>query len=119
MAEARPIPFFRPLGTSGIQFKVAGSGHDQYVAQVGMSRAAEVSVAETYDCLISILVSGAIFIGVFLISACYVVRHRVGVGAQLHESERSTCSGEGVPHAVGAYDWIYIISRAVFSGACI
>ena len=64
---------------SGIQFQAAGSGHDQYVPQVGMTGSAEMRMTETDDTAVLMLVSGTIFIGTGLILAIDIMRDRVGI----------------------------------------
>ena len=61
-----------------------------------------MSMAETYDTLVTMLVTGAVVINSWLIHPVDVVRYSVRVGTQLNKPIRKACTGKGVPHTVGA-----------------
>ena len=52
-----------------------------------MASAAQMGVAETYDCRVVILVSGAIGINLGLILAIHILWNGVGLGTKLHDTE--------------------------------
>ena len=109
MVETRTVSFFRMIRPSGIQLHIANSGHQQDVSQIGMSRAAKMGVTETDNGLVPILVTGTIFISIFLISPIHIMRNCICVRTQLHPSERSTSTGKGMPHPVGTDYRIHIV----------
>ena len=82
-----------------------------------MSRSAEVCVAESYDGLVVILISGAVFVYLALILAVHAVRDGVCFGAQLYDAERSSCTGVGVSHAACAYHRIDVRCGRLVGGS--
>ena len=74
-----------------------------------MARAAEVGVAETDDGAVSVLITSAVLIHSRLVNAIDVMRHSVGVGAELHDAERRTSPWEGMPHAVRPDDGVDVL----------
>ena len=90
------------VGGAGVELCLTTVRHDEDVAQVAVSRSAEMGVAEAHDTAVAVLVAGAVVIHSWLIHPIDVVGDGVGVGTQLHKAVREAGSGEGVPHAVGA-----------------
>ena len=101
MAEARAVAAVGIVGGAGMELHLAGEGHQQDVAHVGVAGAAEVGVAEAHDGLVAVLVAGAVVIDARLVTAVDVVGDGVRVGTHLHAPEGVARAGEGMPHAVG------------------
>ena len=74
-----------------------------------MARAAEVGVAEADDGAVFVLIASAVLIHSRLVNAINVMRHSVGVGAELHDAEGRASSGECVPHAVRPDDGVDVL----------
>ena len=74
-----------------------------------MARAAEVGVTEAHDGAVSVLITSAVLIHSRLVNAINVMRHSVGVGAELHDAERRASSRKGVPHAVCSDDGVDVL----------
>lgn len=110
VAEAGAIAAVRMGSSAGVQQERTGGGHDEQVSQVGMSCSAEVGVAESHNGSVAVLVPCAVLVHVGLIDAIHVVGNGVGVGAEPDDAEGYTCSGEGMPHAVGADEWIDVFN---------
>ena len=83
--------FFLSLHETGF----SGDGHDQDIAHVLASGAAEVGMRETYDRLLIIMVAGAVLP---LLPTLGIV----GVGAHLHHAEGKLGGRMGVAEASGA-----------------
>ena len=111
VAVAAPVALFGPVRRARVQMQGADGGHKQHVAQVGMSRAAEVRVGKAHDGGVVPAVSRAEGIHLRLILPRHVVRDRVGVGANLHAAERHAGAGEGVPHTRRSDEGVYIAGR--------
>ena len=79
------------------------------VSQVGMAGAAEVGVAEAHDGAVFVLIASAVLINSWLVNTVDVVRHGVGVGAELHDAEGRTSPWKGMPHAICPDDGIDIL----------
>ena len=61
---------------SGIVFYFANGRHDQNIAQIGMARAAEMGVAETYNRTVFMLITSTIFINPWLIFSVNVMQNQ-------------------------------------------
>ena len=109
VAEALAVSSVRILRSAGDQLHIALAGHYEDVSEVGVAGAAEVGVAEAYYGAVVVLVAGAVFIGARLVFPLDVVGDHVGVRAELHAPEGNAGPGEGVPHAGGADERIYIL----------
>ena len=106
MAESGPVPAVGVGCRAGGQLNFSGARHQQYVAKVGMSGAAEMCVAESHDGGVVVLVACTIVIGAWLVFPIDIVRNGVGIGGELHTSEGNAGPGEAVSHARGADKWI-------------
>ena len=109
MTETLAVTFLRLFRRSGHQLDLTGSGHEQDIAQVRVSGAAEMRMAEAHDGGVVVLVAGAVFIGARLIDAFDVVGNHFCVGRELHAAEGDAGSGEGMPHPGGADKRIHIL----------
>ena len=74
-----------------------------------MARAAEVGVAEADDGAVSVLIASAILINARLILPINIMRHSVGVGAELHDAKRRTSARESMPHAIRPDDGVDVL----------
>ena len=81
-----------------------------------MPRAAEVGVAKSDYGIVRMLVAGAILVCSGLVLAGHVVRNGVGIGAQLHSSERNAGSREGVSHPVSSDKWVNVTDMWPLAG---
>ena len=77
MTETGAVSLVRSTGSSGIQLQLTCGGHNQNITQIRLSRTTQMGMAESHNCRIMILISGTIFIRIFLISSIYVVRNRI------------------------------------------
>ena len=92
-----------------IELDFSRNRHHQDVAQIGMPRAAEMGMAEAHDGTVFVLIASAILIYPRLVNAVDVVWHSVGVGTELHNTERRTSTREGMSHAVRPDDGVDIL----------
>jgi len=76
----------------------AGEWHDEDVAVVAASGAAEVRVREAVDAVVGVVVSGA-----------SVPSVEAGVGTGLHGAEGDDGAREGVSVAIGAHQRVHIL----------
>ena len=113
MGEARAIAVFWAVGGAGIEPEATRLGLYEYIAEVGMARAAQMGVAEAHDGVVLVAVAGAIIVGALLIAAVNVVGDCVGVGTKLHCAERGAGSGKGVPHAGRADKRVHPVGEAL------
>ena len=74
-----------------------------------MPCAAKVSMAETHDGIVLVLVAGAILVDTFLVLAVHVVWYGVSLGTELHQPKRDARPWEGMSHTVGADDRVYVL----------
>ena len=109
VAEALAVAAVGILGSAGNELHFARAGHDEYVSEVRVARAAEVGVAEADYGAVVVLVAGAVFIGARLVFAFDVVGNHVGVRAELHAPEGHAGPREGVPHAGSADEGIHVL----------
>ena len=79
VGETGAITVFWLVGCTRIEFQFAGGRHHQNVSQIGMACASEMGVAEAYDGRVLILVSGAIFVNLFLISTVQIMRNGIRI----------------------------------------
>lgn len=101
VAEARAVAAVGVVGGAGVKLHLAGEGHQQNVAHIGVAGAAEVGVTEAHDGLVAILVAGAVVIDARLVLSVDIVGDGVRVGTHLHAPKGVARAGESVPHAVG------------------
>ena len=90
------------VGRAGIEAERPHLRLYQQVAQVSVSRAAQVCVAESDDSAVLVAIAGTVVVGAGLVASIYVVGNGVGVGTQLHDAEGGAGTGERVPHARSA-----------------
>ena len=109
MAETLPVAGIRVLRRPGNELDLPRSRHEQDVAQVGMSGAAEMRVAEAHDRTVAILVPGAVLIRARLVFAVDVVRNHVRVRRKLHAPEGDAGAREGMSHAGRADQRVHIV----------
>ena len=109
MIETLPVAGIRILCGSRNEPDFPGSRHEQDISEVGVSRAAEMRVAETHDRAVTVLVAGAVLIGTRLVHAFYVVRDHVRVRRQLYAPEGDAGAREGMPHTGRADKRVHIV----------
>ena len=109
--EARTVSATGSVGGTGIQPECAHLGLYEQVAEIGMSRAAQMGVAETDDGGVFVAVACAVVVGPGLVFAPDIVGNGVGVGAQLYDAEGCAGSGKGVSHACGADEGIHPVRK--------
>src|SRR5690606_11583395 len=85
-------------------FDMSDSGHHQYVAKIANARAAEMSVRESNDDRIGIMISRA---PVPALGDVY--------GSELHSAERNVCSEEHMPMKSCSNEWIDIVRGTKFA----
>ena len=113
MGEARAIAVFWAVGGTGIESEAAHLRLYEDIAEVGMARAAQMSVAEAHDGVVLVAIAGAVIVGSGLVTAVNVVGDCVGVGTKLHCAERSAGTGKGVPHAGRADERVHPVGEAL------
>ena len=106
--EAAAVAAVRVVRRAGVKSQRSRGRHQEDVAQVGVSSAAEVGVAEPDDRRVRIAVAGAIFIDTRLVFAVHIVRDGVRVRTKLDSAERHARPRKSVSHSVGADERIYI-----------
>ena len=116
VAEARAVAAVGVVGGAGVELHLAGEGHQQDVAHIGVAGAAEVGVTETHDGLVAVLVAGAVVIDTRLVAAVDVVGDGVRVGTHLHAPEGVARARESVPHAVGPDHRVNILGIIALRG---
>ncbi len=117
MIEARPVSFRCVSRLTRHKHMLPRGRHDEHVAKITMSRAAQVRVAEPYNRRVAVLVACAVFIGARLVLSLDVVGHILRIGTQLDDTERRASTREGVPHPVRA-DYRIHIRRIVLRRRC-
>ena len=95
------------IGSSRVKLQRTGFGHDQEVAQVGMSCTVEMGMAEADYGLVVILVTGTVPVNRRIVFTVHVIRDGIGVGAELDEAKGDACPGKGMPHFAGADQWVH------------
>src|SRR5690606_28850575 len=113
MAVCRPEPGLWRLCCAGVELQGASGRHNQEIAQIGMPRSAKMSMAETDDGRVVILVPCAVFINIRIILAIYRIRDCIRIGTELHCPEGNRSTGEGVSHLGGTDKWLYVIDQAI------
>ena len=98
---------------AGMKLGLATVGHNQNVAEVAVSSAAEMGVAETHDAAVSVLIAGTIVVDTRLVYSIDVVGNGVGVGTELYKAVRIASTREGMAHAVGADKDIHMARRTL------
>ena len=99
VAETLPVATVRIVFRPGIQLQRAGLRHDEDVPQVGVARPAQMRVAESYNCIVFILITCAVVIDASLVLSADIVRNRIRIGRELDSAERSAGAGETMAHA--------------------
>ena len=102
VAETLAVAPVGVIGCAWVELRLTTVRHDENIAQVAVSRSAEMGVAEAHDAAVAVLITGTVVIDTRLINPVDVVRNGIGVGTQLHKAVGETGSGKGVPHTVGA-----------------
>lgn len=110
VGEARTISCFRSFCSTGIGVDRTSRRHDEDVAEVAVSCAAQVSMAEAYYGLVAMLIACAVLIDFALIAAVNIMWNGVCLRTQLHNAKRDAGSGESVPHTVRADNGIDIVN---------
>ena len=118
MAETLAVSAVGILRRAGHQLHFAGAGHYQYISQVGMAGAAEVSVAEPDYGAVVVLIACAVLVGARLVLPLDVVGDHVGVGGELHSAEGHAGPREGMAHAGSAYEGIDVSGFLRGEGRC-
>ena len=108
MRESAAIARIRIFRRAGYELHLPGSGHQKDIAEIRMSRSAEMGMAEADDGLVLPTIAGAVLIGLFLIYSVDIMRDIVCVRAELHSAERHAGTGEGMTHSVGSYHRVNI-----------
>ena len=83
---------------AGLQLQLPDGRHYQEIAEIAVSRAAEMRVREPDYLLVVVLIARAVFVRVRVVFAVYVVRLLVSVGGKLHRPERQGGTGKRVTH---------------------
>src|SRR5690606_41573208 len=113
MAVCRPEPGLWGLCCAGVELQGASGRHNQEIAQIGMPRSAKMSMAETDDGRVVILVPCAVFINIRIILAIYRIRDCIRIRTELHCPEGNRSTGEGVSHIGGTDKRLIIIDQAI------
>ena len=74
-----------------------------------MACAAEMRVAKPDNGAVFVLITSAILVHTWLVFSIDVVRHSIGVGAELYNAERRTSPWKSVPHAVRPNDGVDVL----------
>ena len=107
--EARAVARVGIRRRAGIEPPFARRGHEQEIAEVGMSRAAEMRVAEANDRRVIILITGAIGINFPVIFPVFFITYRIRIRAQLNHPEWNRGPRISVTHSLGTDQWINIL----------
>ncbi len=73
-----------------------------------MSGSIEMGMAETHDGFVKVLVAGAIAVNIRVVFSILFIGNGIGVGAELHETERDASARKSMAHLLGADEWIHI-----------
>lgn len=109
VAETLTVATIGIGGGTWIELRLAGVRHDEDVAEVAMPSTAEMSVTESNNAAVAVLVTGTIVVGTWLIHTIDIVRNGVRIGTQLHETVWIARPWEGVSHAIGTNKRIDIL----------
>ena len=97
------VPEARGVVPTGMAVRLAHDGHQRDVAQIGMTRAAEVGVTEARDGIVIVLVAGAVRVGLAGVFSIIVVHlQMLRIGAGLDHAERNRGSRKSVAHVARA-----------------
>ena len=83
VAETLAVAPVGVVGGAGVELRLTAVWHDENVAQVAVSGAAEMGVAEAYYTAVAVLVAGAVVVNARLINPIDVVGNRVGVAGKV------------------------------------
>ena len=111
VAETRAVACIGVGLCTRIELDFSRDRHHQDIAQIGVSRAAEMGMAKTHDGAVFVLITSTILIHSRLINPIDIVWHSVGVGAELHDAERCIGTRKSVPHTISPDDGIDILDK--------
>ena len=107
----------RILHGAGLKAYLSGSRHHQNVSEVGMPCAAQMSMGESDDCRIPILITCAIPVCLAVVFTVPVERGRLGVGTELDTSVRHAGPRKYVSHAACSNEGVDIVEDILFPGS--